>query len=216
MAGAGVGLVSKPAALNPPAMSVADAANLRLAAAVNATVHTSFRLKVSTSLPQVLEGEYDPAGSKGYLRSTSAAGEVWEFRIIGDDGYLRSGPRSGKPTFQKLTGVTGFPIRGGVNNARGGSPTVDPAELLRALESRGRVKDMGPSGSGANAVNTYVVSTDSASQDGQRTESTTVMVGVDSGKVSKIVFNAQVAGHDPLEMTLEFSGYGLVVNVERP
>jgi hypothetical protein len=220
VASVGVGLVSRPAAVDHAVGSAGDTANLRLVAAAEATAQTSYRLKVSTSRPQRMwpteVGAYDPVGPKGYLRSTSAAGIVSEFRIIGDDGYFGSNPKNGTPKFHHVSGVKGFPMLRGTGSGTDGGQTVDPTELLRVLKAPGSLKDLGRSGSGSGEVNTYLVSTEHTTRAGRMTQSTTVVVGVDSGKVSKVTFNTDVAGQHRFTMTLEFSDYGTKVDVERP
>lgn len=133
----------------------AQPANVRLAAAAQATAQTSFRLKVTIDVPgyrSVWEGAYDPVGPKGFVRHTHESRGVYEERIIGDDFYSGS-TEPGRPTEWMLQeGRRGFMIGIGAGTM---PASVDPAEVLNALTEAGVVKDLGRSGTGPDAVNTY-------------------------------------------------------------
>lgn len=213
VAALGVGAVGVGAWSSPDdRTAVVQAADLRLAAAAEATAQSTFGLRVtiqSQARSWVREGGYDPVKRAGFLRWTDNFGNPLEQRVIGDDTYLMATVDGKRNQWRKMTGGSGFPM---VNLGEDGAPSlsVDPSEVLSALRDNGTVRDLGRSG----GVQRYSF-TFSGKTTNNRTVSGTVEVGVDSGKVSKVSY--QIAGAiAPTSLVLEFFDHGTPVTVERP
>lgn len=174
---------------------------------------STFRLKVTFELmqkgkrdePEVWEGAFDAKARKGYLRAHGM-----EYRFIGDKVYLqRTGWRLDK------NGLT-FLTRG----------TIDPVELaynadhpLRPFQKRGKI---GPTTGGTYG---FAIAADkSTGSPAGKTVDGTLILGP-GGRAQKVVQNTVITSPEPeiadrvpvhFTSTVEFSGYGTAVSVERP
>lgn len=136
---------------------------MRLAAALEATGQTSFRLRITTQWdppipnvgPNVYTGAYDPAAGNGYLSGIKTDG-IRAQRIVGGVLYLQQDEKTWwQPDhcgpgfyFDNLkTGDGGTLSRAGVS--------ADPKQLLDMLRQNGKVTELGRQGSGAKAVDRY-------------------------------------------------------------
>jgi hypothetical protein len=183
---------------------------LRLAAALEATGHASFRLRITLRADPAehqdrtvtYTGGYDPAAGNGYLSGDKETG-IWAQRIVGGVLYVQEGPDR---WFQYSHCGQGFYFDnlksgdGGTLSSAGQS--ADPAQLLDLLRRSGNVTDLGRAGSGAKAVDRYgfdaavpVALPGSAVCGEPRPASVTTInvtgvaeVGVQSGKVASITY----------------------------
>jgi hypothetical protein len=138
---------------------------LRLAAALQATGQTSFRLRITLQLQSDVGGQkydsdtytgaYDPAAGNGYLSGIKRTG-IWAQRIVGGVLYVQGGPDT---WFQYSHCGPGFYFDnlksgdGGTLSSAGLS--ANPAQLLDLLRRSGKVTKLGRQGSGAKAVDRY-------------------------------------------------------------
>jgi len=232
-----------PVAGHRPSATAAPAPALQLAAAVEGTAQTSFRLKVTlkrayetgrlagTSDTEEYEGAFDAAADRGYLRTgTTVPGTTGpiELRIIGDEVYTgRPDTNVWKRPIKRsdLAAVLGTanPATSSVINGL----TVDPRTLLDMLKGLGGVTPAGRSGSGSTAVDTYTfayqVAADASTAAHQVTGS--VEVGVQSHLLARITQQTTTVGADPAvadgqpltwRTVIEFAGYGTPVKVDKP
>ncbi|MEU8081915.1 hypothetical protein AB0B31_41430 [Catellatospora citrea] len=202
---------------------------VRLAAAAQATAQTSFTFTVTTQTKTVVsgrpgsgrrhyEGAYDPAVPAGYLREPGSP--RFEARAVGDDCYLRKLARWTKKACYPSSGA--YVYIGDVDL----TSSAEPAQRLTELAGLGTVTDLGVSGTGSAAVQRYAfeftVEQDSAGMPDQIPVTGMVEVGVDSGKIARVVYRVKYdgTGDSALSMdrtvTWEYANYGDPVRVEVP
>lgn len=218
------------------AVAGSESSQVRLAAAVSASQGTSYRVKNTITYrsqpasPQtVITGAFDPATITGYLRFASADGTPWsEERLVDGDLYTAdlAHPRpvpsdtAKKPApspdervdwthdpGKKYTSLPYDPKPGVV------AVSADPQQLLDALTQSGaKISQTGP--------DTYHFEVAIAPRpnlsDGKAVGDVTV--GSDH-RVAKVVYEATMhfaTETAVVDETLELSGYGTPVTVERP
>ncbi|MEV4416030.1 hypothetical protein [Catellatospora sp. NPDC049609] len=204
------------------------APDIRLAAAAQATAQTSFTFTVTTQTRTVpalpgperrhYEGAYDPAVPAGYLREPGDP--RFEVRTVGDDCYRRKLTMWAKKPCYPMTGV--YAYLGNVDLAS----SAEPAQRLAELAELGTVTDLGVSGTGGAAVRRYAfeftVEEESGGMPDRIPVTGTVEVGVDSGKVAKVVHRVKYlrTGRSTFSLdstvTWVYADYGDPVRVEVP
>ncbi|MDW5323017.1 hypothetical protein [Plantactinospora sp. KLBMP9567] len=203
---------------------------LQLAAAARATGRTSFAFKVwdqeNDRVRPLYEGAYDPVGKRGFVAMVNQHGNRFERRVVGDHTYTIRIVDGKTVDVRKETDSApiGFgPLPDGV--------TTDPAEILNALAEAGTVDKTGSTG----GVETYTFQyelprvTPAPTQVRPRTGSRSNLtvsgtVEVRSGKVSSVTYRPTVSGtseavrmrNGKIPSTIEFSNYGMPVDVEVP
>ncbi|WP_203857131.1 hypothetical protein [Plantactinospora mayteni] len=216
---------------------------LQLAAAARATGENSFAFKVWNRWNReirrdqpLFEGAYDPVGERGFVVTTDRRGNGFEQRIIGDHRYQIRIVDGKAVEVQKLMGRSLL----GLEAALPGDVTTDPTDMLNALAEAGTVEKTGSAG----GVETYAFQYDelpytpapptgtpaparTPAPTNPRTGAParltyTGTVEVRSGKVSSVTYrpvdSAPRSQGDGLliETTIEFSNYGMPVDVEVP
>jgi hypothetical protein len=195
---------------------------MRLAAALQATGQSSFRLRITLSDPNghggrtvSYTGAYDPMARNGYLSGDKPTG-IWGQRIVsgvlylqfGSDRWVQYGHCGPGFYFYNLkTGDGGTLTRAGLS--------ANPTLLLDLLRDSGNVTDLGRQGNGAKAVDRYqfvaaVQASPPGSTDcGEPTTSTVYVtinvvgvaeVSVQNGKVANITYQEPIiesAGNSP-------------------
>jgi hypothetical protein len=183
---------------------------LRLAAALQATGQTSFRLRITLRTdppdPKVdslsYTGAYDPTAGNGYLNGNTRNGFRAQ-RIVGGVLYVQQDPDT---WFQYRRCGPGFYFDN-LKSGDGGTlsnvgTSANPTQLLDLLRRFGKVTELGRQGSGSKAVDRYrfvaavPVAPPGSSMCGERTSSVSVTinitgtaeVGVHSGKVGTITY----------------------------
>ena len=228
---------TRPAATpDRPAVAGAGSPQLRLAAAVSASQGVSYRVKntiVVRSRPgspsMVVTGALDPATTTGYLFVASGDAPPWsEQRLVHGDLYTADlvhlqpipGNLNGKPTptaEQRATWThdPGRKYTNFVYDLKTGVLTVsaDPHQLFDALASSGaKISQTGP--------DRYHFDVAIPSRKGLAGGAMVgdVMVGADK-RIAKVVYRATqrfTTETAVFDGTLELSGYGSPVTVERP
>jgi len=214
----------------------AESPQVRLAAAVSASLGTSYQVKNTIvvrsqrgSPSTVITGAFDPATTTGYLRFASGDGTPWsEERLIGGDLYTadlahpRPSPTNTQvkpaPSPDQLLDWTHDPGKKYTTLPYDPKPAVvavsaDPRQLLDTLAKSGaKISQAGP--------DTYhfevAIPPHPGLIDGKAVGEVTV--GSDH-RVAKVVYEATLrsaTGTDVVDETLELSGYGTPVTVERP
>jgi hypothetical protein len=136
---------------------------MRLAAALEATGKTSFRLAITQQAdPDERKGRtvrytgaYEPATGTGYLSGDKQTG-IWAQRIVGGMLYIQQGPDTWYQYSQCRRGFYFDNLKsgdGGTLSSAGLS--ADPAQLLDLLRGSGKVVELGRQGSGVKAVDRY-------------------------------------------------------------
>jgi hypothetical protein len=206
---------------NRPAATAADSPQLRLVAAVTASRGTSYHMKNTIRVhspgkpPIVIEGAFDPATTTGYLRMSSDTTKAWyEERVIDGDLYTANVfPGEPIPWWHeagKHTGLTADPKIGvpGVS--------ADPRQMLDVLTQAGAtITQTGP--------DTFHFTVALTGRNGVSLGSATgdVTVGSDH-RIAKVVYESTIKSPTRpsdvtvIDATLELSGYGSPVAVERP
>jgi hypothetical protein len=209
-----------PAAGHRPAAAGVQAPAMQLAAAVQATAQTSFRLRVSLtrsyetgrltgySDSEEYEGAFDAAADQGYLRigPSRVRGQVvgtmppLELRIIGEDVYMGRldtnvwGRHIQRSDLADLLG-TANPATASILK----DLPVDPQALLDMLRHLGSLTPAGRSGRGSTAVDTYTfayqVDADAARAAHQVTGS--IEIGVDPHLLARITQQTATVSADP-------------------
>jgi hypothetical protein len=165
-----------PAAEPRPPVVEAQTPALQLAAAVQATGQSSFRLRITRtrsyesgrlkghSDSEEYVGAFDAAADRGYLRmlTSRTGGQVSgtaapvELRILGEDVYLGRADtdvwkrRIKRSDLADVLGTANPATSAVVKNL-----TVDPQGLLGELRQLGSITPAGRSGTGSSAVDTY-------------------------------------------------------------
>lgn len=175
-----------------------------LTVAAQATGQTTFRLVVTAQAGAHhwrQEGAYDAVARKGYLKHVDARGNTIEQRFIGDEVYIIGsvdGPGA-RPLITKEYRQDkesgGFEVPSDIAEV---VRAVDPDALLATLRDLGTITDLGGG--------RY-----SFRHPGYGSGSVSGTVEVRSDKVTKVNYEM---GHASL--TLEFSDFGMPVEVERP
>jgi hypothetical protein len=186
-------------------------AQMRLAAAMEATGQSSFRLGITLSDANghyyravSYTGAYDPVTRNGYLSGDKETG-IWAQRIVGGQLYVQQGPDDWLQYGDCGRGFYFDNLKtgdGGTLSSAGLS--ANPTRLMDLLRPSGTVTELGRQGSGADAVDRFrfvaavQVWPPGATRCGQPTAhagppvTTTLTgvaeVGVHSGKVSAITY----------------------------
>ncbi|GIG03030.1 hypothetical protein Cci01nite_81230 [Catellatospora citrea] len=202
---------------------------VRLAAAAQATARTSFTFTVTTQTKTVVsgrpssgrrhyEGAYDPAVPAGYLREPDDP--RFESRTVGDGCYLRKLTRWAKKACYPSSGA--YVYIGDVDL----TSSAEPVQRLAELAELGTVTDLGVSGTGGAAVRRYAFEFTVEEKGGDLPDripvTGTVEVGVDSGKIARVVHRVKYdgTGTSALSMdrtvTWEYANYGDPVRVAVP
>ena len=223
-----------PGGANPAVQALP--ASLRLANAATASDGISYRIKLTiganatsngvsqgAGFSQTFDGAFDPHAATGYVRTRNDAGVLTELLIDGTryigteraegtkptgvhETYGRYGQYSGK--YDQLSyGLQGNPVLSGV--------TADPASLFKALREANATVTDGPDGSlrfvyrQTSADGTTVTNGD-VTLDGNGRIARVAITGTTEttakGRLDRSEFTT----------TLDLSGYGLPVTVQRP
>jgi hypothetical protein len=203
-----------------PPTAAADSPQLSLAAAVTASRGTSYHMKSTIHVhspgkaPIVIEGAFDPATTTGYQRMSDNSKAWGEERVVGGDLYTADIFPDGQIVWRhdegKHTGLTADPKIGvpGVS--------ADPQQMFDVLTQAGAtITQTGP--------NTFHFTAAITVGGGVLTGSMTgdVTVGSDH-RIAKVVYERTLrsTAHPQditvIDATLELSGYGSPVTVERP
>jgi hypothetical protein len=198
---------------------------VRLAAAVLASQSTSYQLKISSftrevgDTPNVWSGAFDPNTDTGYLHMPFGEGPgFFEERLVdgvdyvgdaGLDEIIRWRVFSGTRETLRYNGSLGGTLSGSVN----------PDDLLAALSQAGAVVTQ--NGTGFHFAYTPSTLPAYAASDAYAGD-----VALDAeGRIASVTYvrtvdwvkPGQTPGHPiNVEVTIEFSGYGTPVTVERP
>ena len=203
-------------------------AELRLAAAAQATAQTSYRFTLTytisapagridiSSLTEEYAGAFDSATQRGYM--TGLDGNV-QIRIVDGEFYiLRNGWRKVGRSMSQAIGIIG---------ARGSTGadalTADPATLLAKLRNLGTFRHAGREG----AVEVYTFEYRAPAAPSVVADLVTGRVEVDaaSNLITKVTQATKLRGADPdladkdtitFGTVLTLSDHGLTVTVERP
>ncbi|WP_238007226.1 hypothetical protein KZZ52_37675 [Dactylosporangium sp. AC04546] len=205
-----------------PSVAGTGSPQLRLAAAAAASGGTSYRVQSTVtyrSLPgspsMTISGAFDPATTTGYIRIPFDGGSRWhEERLVGGDLYTTEAVAGETVLWHHDPGIkyTGLPY----NVKTGGlAVSADPQQLLDTLSRSGvTITQTGPDTyhfEGAIPQQTGVTGTMVGD----------VTVGPDQ-RIAKVVYESTLRfAREPneitvLDATLELSGYGDPVTVERP
>jgi len=200
----------------------AAAPAIQLAAAVQATARTSFRLHIT--LTRSLEhadggdgysdseeyaGAFDTAANRGYLnilpgrvrgQVVGRPGRLPQLRIIGNDVYMTiPGTNRAARHFRRsqLSGLLGTATP--ATSSALERLSVDPRVLLAELRHLGSVTRTGRSGSGDAAVDTYAFAYQVKAGDvtGAHRVTGRVAISVRSHKLAKITQQTTTVGADP-------------------
>jgi hypothetical protein len=214
----------------PPSTPTVAAPQVQLASAIAASENISYRVKVTElyrgrvdgadAKPTIIEGAFDPATATGYLASrwTGAEGSVYYERLI--DGVLYTGSSGGDGWKQDPGKHDGLRYaRGGIGEVVGAS--ADPEQLFDALRKSGAKITK----SGADVYHFEFALKASVPARGKVEQSIAgdVTVAADN-RIAKIayaqttVITKDGATHPPqvVDVTVELSGYGTPVKVEKP
>jgi hypothetical protein len=217
-----------PAPGRPP-VAVAEAPALQLLAAAAASENMSYRMTMTVtagqgSVLQRYEGAFDPATSTGYVRAPQDDSVLVELLINGTR-YLGGERPEGKVPADKGRGETygrygQYPGRHDTfstlsSDAVLGAAAPDPAALFAALKTVRATVTENPDG-------TLHFEYDTRESAGSSTISGDLARDAD-GRIAKVVRevtwratkNGKLQSGEVTE-TLEFSGYGLAVDVKRP
>jgi hypothetical protein len=226
------GQTRSPAIASPS--GTAQPAALRLAAAVSASDHLSYRVKVKDDT-QSFEGAFDPATRSGYLRSPADGGAVLTELLVDGTRYVGTEPPPGSTppqtgpgaheqygrygqypgTFDRLSyGMYGTAADD--DSIRNISATPDPADLFKKLRAVNAKVSENADGSLHFQYSTY--------QDAHNSSTTSCQVTLDAAKrVSEAVcsneFRYNAKGRDQtghLTTTTDLFDYGVTVSVKRP
>jgi len=236
VAGLAGALVAGALSTGRPPAGGAESPQVRLAAAVSASLGTSYQVKntiVVRSQPaspsMVITGAFDPATTTGYLRFASGDGTPWsEERLVDGDLYTadlahpRPSPTNTQvkpaPSPDQLLDWTHDPGKKYTSLPYDPKPGVvavsaDPRQLLDTLTRSGAKISQ----AGADTYHFEVaIPPHPGLIDGRAVGDVTV--GSDH-RVAKVAYEATLrsaTGTDVVDETLELSGYGTPVTVERP
>lgn len=212
-----------------PATEAVAAPQLRLASAIAASENTSYRVKVTqlsggrNAQPSITEGAFDPQAATGYLKSwwTGAADSVYLERLVNGVRYIGSAGSKDKWKQEKGThdGLTYSRELGGAIGA-----SADPELLFDALRDTGaKITDAG--------AGVYRFESTQRYDNGYAAWTTTftgeVIVNADN-RIATITYESRDEGKfkpgvkggaaysDSQKLTVELSGYGAPVRVEKP
>ncbi|GIF22957.1 hypothetical protein BJ973_000685 [Actinoplanes tereljensis] len=203
-----------------PSAAGTPAPALQLAAAVQATSQTSFRLRMTLTRSyetgrlagytesEEYTGAFDAAADRGYLRigPNRVRGEIVgtpvpvEMRIIGDDVYVgRPDIDAWKRPIQRSELAV---LLGTANPATSSilrNLTVDPVVLLDMLRHLGSITPAGRTGSGNTAVDAYTFAYDVAPDASTAAHQVTggVEIGVESHLLARITQQTTTTGANP-------------------
>jgi hypothetical protein len=209
---------------------------LRLAAAAQATVQTSFAFTATVRDEEVVlsnninrhisrsfgyTGAFDPRGPKGYLQNVKGPG-IDDQRLIGGVLYRQMKGGWSKGHQSK---VDAFLMDGGLPDTLNPTSTVDFMAQMNTIKDQGTVTSLGTSGSGDAAVERYSFSFTAYPTDGDKPQSIlvsgTIEVGVKSGMIGKISYESTLnwpsgIAKDHYAAEWVYTNYGMDVKVEIP
>lgn len=200
----------------PPAAG-AESPKLRLAAAIATSQGTSYRVKNAVrvrstpgSPPLVIEGAFDPAKATGYLRIPFDNGS-YEERLVDGDLYIGDSGTGRGMVWRHDPGkhsTLAYDVKSGLL-----AMSADPQQLFDALTQSGAtISQTGPDKYHFEVAVPARKGLTGGDMVGD------VTIGSDN-RVAKVVYKATLnsaGGQDVLDGTLELSGYGNPVKVERP
>jgi hypothetical protein len=212
-----------------PAAATVDSPALRLSAALKASAETSYRLKITTTDPNVpawtTTGAFDPATSTGYFDSPYTgprpyydAGFEHE-RLINGVRYVGvPDSRTGTLTWTQYPGTqSNLDYDGALGGALAAS--VDSDDLFQALRQTGAT---------VTQTNASVYHFEVTAKDPQSGIISDAFVGdVTLGaeqRITKVTYQRTTLGNahgapartNHLQVTIELSGYGAPVQVDKP
>lgn len=212
----------------PPTTQSAAAPQVRLASAIAATENTSYKVKVTDrsgsgdSQPTITEGAFDPATVTGYLRGwwTGAPDSVYLERLV--NGVRYTGSEGSKQWKQERGKFDRLAYSRELAGALGAS--ADPEVLFDALRGSGaKITEAGPGAYQFENTQPYAneYATGTTTVAGKVTVTSDNRIAVitftsrDEGKFKPGVKDGS-AYSDSHSLTVELTGYGTPVKVEKP